>query len=165
MTADNHGLARPAWLSIREAATYLAVGEPTIYRWMKEGRITYRKVGDSTRFLQEDLDAVVRVFPSERDAVKVGRICAACHHDELVEGQIRSTGLVYFKPKKARFWTFQDSSIPVLARMCTRCGAVLAFGDTAKLTALRKPASEVDQEVDQDADQDAGSTAPAVRDE
>src|SRR5262245_32333444 len=40
------------WYSIREAAEYLDVGEPTIYRWMREGKITFRKVGDSTRFWQ-----------------------------------------------------------------------------------------------------------------
>ena len=49
------------WYSIREAAEYLDVGEPTLYRWMREGKMTFRKVGDSTRFWQEDLDSVMQV--------------------------------------------------------------------------------------------------------
>ena len=32
------------WYSIKEAAEYLDVGEPTLFRWMREGKITYRKV-------------------------------------------------------------------------------------------------------------------------
>ena len=55
---------RPDWFTIKEAADYLQIGEPTLYRWMRDGKITFRKVGDSTRFLQEDLDAVVVVHQS-----------------------------------------------------------------------------------------------------
>ncbi|MBV9215996.1 MAG: helix-turn-helix domain-containing protein, partial [Acidobacteria bacterium] len=55
------------WYSIKEAAKYLNVGEPTLYRWMRDGKITYRKVGDSTRFLKQDLDAVVEIYPSAKD--------------------------------------------------------------------------------------------------
>src|SRR6266481_3990117 len=32
------------WFSIKEAAEYLDVGEPTLYRWMRENKITYGKV-------------------------------------------------------------------------------------------------------------------------
>ena len=66
MMADE--IKKSAWYSIKEAAEYLEIGEPTLYRWMRDRKITFRKVGDSTRFLQEDLDAVVEVFHSERDA-------------------------------------------------------------------------------------------------
>ncbi|HEY3860496.1 MAG TPA: helix-turn-helix domain-containing protein [Verrucomicrobiae bacterium] len=125
------------WFSIREAAEALDVGEPTLYRWMREGKITFRKVGDSTRFWQEDLDSVMEVFHSEKDADKAREICPVCHHDDLVEGAVRSTGLNYFIPKKTKFWTLKDSSIPTAARMCARCGAVSWFGDTAKLGSLR----------------------------
>lgn len=127
---------RPQWFTIKDASAYLAVGEPTLYRWMREGRITYRKVGDSTRFLQEDLDALVEIHPSGRDTALARDFCPACHHDELVEGQVRSTGLLYFHPKHTRFWTLHDSNVSVLARMCTRCGMVTQFGDTNKLEAL-----------------------------
>lgn len=127
----------PAWFSIREAAAYLKVGEPTIYRWMRDGRITYRKVGDSTRFLREDLDAVVDVFPSVRDASRAAGFCPACHGPELVEGDLRTTGLVHFQPARTRFWTLKDSSVPVRATMCVRCGMVLLRGDPGKLAALQ----------------------------
>jgi len=30
------------WYSIGEAAEYLAVGEPTLYRWMREDRSTVK---------------------------------------------------------------------------------------------------------------------------
>ena len=131
---------RPQWFTIRDAAAYLAVGEPTMYRWMREGRITYRKVGDSTRFLQQDLDALVRVYPSESDAGQAGEFCPACHHDEMIEGQVRSTGLLYFHPKHTRFWALQESDVPVRARMCARCGMIAQFADAEQVKALQAAA-------------------------
>jgi excisionase family DNA binding protein len=125
------------WYSIREAADYLDVGEPTVYRWMREGKITYRKVGDSTRFWQEDLDSVMEVFHSDKDIDNAREVCPVCRHTELVEGRVRGAGLVYFVPKKTKFWTLKDSFVETEVRMCTRCGALSWFGDTAKLTALR----------------------------
>ena len=132
---------RPQWFSIREAAEYLDVGEPTLYRWMRDGKITVRKVGDSTRFLLEDLDAIVRLIPADRDVNIVREVCPACQGTELVDGDLRSTGLVHFKPKKTKFWTLKDSTIALAAKMCTRCGTVFLVGDTAKLKALREPAA------------------------
>jgi excisionase family DNA binding protein len=129
---------KPRWYSIKEAAEYLDIGEQTLYRWMREGQITYRKVGDSTRFWKEDLDAVMQVFHSEREAVRVRAICPLCHHEELVEGRAQSTGLVYFRPKKSKFWTLKDASVETKACMCTRCGVILWFGDVEKLNALRQ---------------------------
>ena len=128
------------WYSIREAAEYLDVGEPTLYRWMRDGKITFRKVGDSTRFWQEDLDSVMEVSYSTRDVNKAREICPVCRHDELVEGKVRGAGLVYFVPKKTKFWTLKDSFVETDGRMCTRCGAIAWFGDTGKLAKLRLPA-------------------------
>jgi excisionase family DNA binding protein len=125
------------WYSIREAAEYLDVGEPTLYRWMKEGKITYRKVGDSTRFWQEDLDAVMEVFHSAKGLDKAREVCPVCRHDELVEGKVRGAGMVYFVPKKTKFWTLKDSFIETTARMCTRCGTIAWFGNIEKLAQLR----------------------------
>lgn len=125
------------WFTIAEAADYLDVGEPTLYRWMREGKITFRKVGDSTRFWQEDLDSVMQVFHSDKDADKVREVCPICNHDELIEGVVRSTGLNYFAPKKTKFWTLKDSSIATTARMCARCGVILWFGDAGKLAQLK----------------------------
>src|SRR6266478_9072081 len=61
----------PRWYTIKEAAEYLGVTDPTIYRWMRDKLITYRKIGDSTRFLQEDLDNHVQVFRSTKDSESV----------------------------------------------------------------------------------------------
>ncbi len=127
------GAAGPGWFTIREAAEYLQIGEPTLYRWMRDKKITFRKIGDSTRFLKEDLDSFVEVFHSEKDAGRVRESCPLCHHPEFIEGKARSTGLIYFQPKRTKFWTLKDSNIPVAARMCSSCGAVFLFGDTGKL--------------------------------
>ena len=140
--AKDRDTGRPGWFTIREAAAYLQVGEPTIYRWMRDGRMTYRKVGDSTRFLQEDLDAVIEVFPSAKDASRVTDFCPACHHDVLVPGDLRSTGLVSFHPDQTRFWTLKDSSIRMRALVCARCGVVTLKGDSSKLAALRPATPE-----------------------
>jgi excisionase family DNA binding protein len=126
----------PQWFSIKEAAEYLSISEPTLYRWMQDGKITFRKVGDSTRFLKQDLDAVVEVHPSAKELVKVELNCPACHHDEMIEGRLDSTGRSYFIPKKTKFWTLKDSNVETRARMCSRCGYLMLFGDVAKLEAL-----------------------------
>jgi excisionase family DNA binding protein len=128
------------WYTIREAAEQLDVGEPTLYRWMREGKITYRKVGDSTRFWQEDLDAVMQVYHSAKDLEKAREVCPVCRHHDLVEGKARGAGLVYFVPMKTKFWTLKDSFIQTTARMCARCGAISWFGDTDKLGKLRAQA-------------------------
>jgi excisionase family DNA binding protein len=137
MDTEKSTATKPTWFSIREAAEYLDVGEPTLYRWMREGKITYRKVGDSTRFWQEDLDSVMQVFHSEKNLEKAREFCPVCRNTELVEGKVRGAGLVYFVPKKTRFWTLKDSFVDANCRMCTRCGAISWFGDTAKLAKLR----------------------------
>lgn len=134
---NNESPNKMRWHSIKEAAEYLDVGEPTLYRWMREGKITFRKVGDSTRFWQEDLDAVMQVFHSAKDLEKAREVCPVCRHDELLEGRVQGTGLNYFRPKRAKFWTLKDASIATTAKMCARCGAIVWFGDTAKLAALR----------------------------
>ena len=141
------------WYSIGEAAEFLDVGEPTLYRWMREGKITFRKVGDSTRFWQEDLDSVMQVYHSAKDVEKVRTVCPICRHDELVEGKVRGTGLVYFVPKKTKFWTLKDSFVETTALMCARCGAITWFGETGKLAKLRiqkqsKVASELSVAAD-----------------
>lgn len=128
----------PVWFTIREAAAYLQVGEPTIYRWMRDSRITYRKVGDSTRFLQQDLDALIEVFPSTKSPPAATDLCPVCHHDVLVEGNLRSTGLVHFHPTHTRFWTLKDANVSARALMCARCGVISVRGDLAKLTALQR---------------------------
>jgi excisionase family DNA binding protein len=124
------------WYSIKEAAEYLDIGEPTLYRWMRDGIVTYRKVGDSTRFWKEDLDSVMQVFFSKREAERIKAVCPYCHYEELSEGLVQSTGKLYFRPKSPKFWTLKDSYVPIEARMCLRCGGIFQFGDLPKLQTL-----------------------------
>ncbi len=145
METNDSKTPKPKWFSIREAADYLDVGEPTLYRWMREGKMTYRKVGDSTRFWQQDLDSVMQVFHSEKDLDNAREVCPVCRHAELVEGKVRGAGLVYFVPKKTKFWTFKDSFVDTNARMCTRCGSISWFGETSKLAKLRQAKSPSDE--------------------
>jgi excisionase family DNA binding protein len=133
--------APPKWFSIAEAAQYLDIGEPTLYRWMRDGKITYRKVGDSTRFWKQDLDSVMEVRHSDKDLEQVGAVCPACHSPELVEGTVQSSGLNYFKPRKTKFWTFKTSNVDTEAWMCARCGCVTWFGDVEKLASLKQSPS------------------------
>jgi excisionase family DNA binding protein len=139
--ADSLESSKERWYSIQEAAAYLEITEPTLYRWMREKKITYRKVGDSTRFWREDLDAVMQVFHSERSVDDNKTICPICHCNETTEGIFASTGLNYFQPKKTRFWTLKSGNISTSAMMCRRCGAITLFGDTAKLNALHQKAT------------------------
>ena len=125
------------WYTIKEAAAYLNIGEQTLYRWMRDGRITFRKVGDSTRFLQQDLDAMIDVHLSDKDLKQTQQACPVCQHTELIEGSLQSTGMIHFHPKKTKFWVWRDGNIPISSRMCSHCGAVIPFGDLKKLEALR----------------------------
>ncbi len=127
---------RSKWYTIKEAAKYLSIGEPTLYRWMRDGKITFRKIGDSTRFLREDLDSFVQVFPSDKDLEKVKEICPVCHGTEVIQGLFRTTGLNYFKPVKSKFWSMKDSNIKTHAVMCLQCGAITHFGDVKKMNSL-----------------------------
>ena len=134
----------PKWFTIRQAAEYLQVGEPTIYRWMKNSKLTYRKVGDSTRFLQEDLDAMVQVFPAQKEVDHKNLFCNNCGSDEIIEGNIQGTGKIYFKPQKTKFWTFKDSNVKFKAYACLNCSNIQYQVDKNKLIEIRKENSEKD---------------------
>jgi ferredoxin-like protein FixX len=57
----------------------------------------------------------------------------------MAEGTLQSTGRVYFKAKKARFWTFDENMVEVRARVCVECGYIDLYADTSKLKRLVKP--------------------------
>ena len=65
--------------------------------------------------------------------------CLWCESRKLADGQLSSTGRMYFKAKKARFWTFAENMVEVRARVCTECGYVDLYADTARLKRLVKP--------------------------
>jgi predicted nucleic-acid-binding Zn-ribbon protein len=64
--------------------------------------------------------------------------CLWCESGNLAEGRIQSTGRVYFKPGKAKFWALTDSLVEVKARVCVDCGYVDLYADTRKLKKLVK---------------------------
>lgn len=135
--------SKPQWFTIREAASYLQIGEPTIYRWMRDGKITFRKIGDSTRFLQEDLDAVVVVHHSGKNG-SADLKCSSCGSDQLIEGKCQSTGNLYFVPEKAKFWTLKTSTVQMKSKMCKNCGLVVFKGDIDHLSNLLNEEGEQD---------------------
>ena len=96
LTTNEAKESRKQWYSVREAAEYLAVSQPTIFRWMKEGHLSFYKVGGSTRFSQEGLDAVIEKTTGLKEAELIAGRCAACGHSVLVEGRIRGAGRLYF---------------------------------------------------------------------
>lgn len=124
------------WLSIREAAEHLGVSQPTIFRWMKQGTLSFYKVGGSTRFSRESLDLFIEKTTGSREAEATAGRCAACGHEMLVDGRIRSTGKIYFQPEKSRFWTLSDSMVGMHAKACTACGFIQLYADTDKLRRL-----------------------------
>ena len=130
------------WYSIAEAAEYLGISEPTIYRWMKDGFLSFYKVGGSTRFSQEGLDAIIEKTTGRKEAEAAQGRCAACGHGVLIEGHLQGTGKLYFKPSKTKFWVFAESLVPTKAKVCAACGYVQMHADTEKLSRLRPPQTE-----------------------
>ncbi|MHC4591633.1 MAG: helix-turn-helix domain-containing protein [Planctomycetota bacterium] len=128
--------ARPNWLTIPQAAAYLGVSEPTIYRWMKDGLLSFYKVGGGTRFSQDGLDAVIEKTTGRKEAEAATGRCASCGHSILIEGRLQGTGRLYFKPDHTKFWVFDESLVPTKARVCAACGYVQMHADTEKLNRL-----------------------------
>ena len=80
--------------------------------------------------------------PGPQSRRLVAERCLMCNHDQLEEGQVQSTGRVAFKPLKTKFWIWEESSVKVSARMCTRCGYIHMFADTDKLSRLQPESNE-----------------------
>lgn len=124
------------WFSIQEAADYLGVSQPTIFRWMKQGILSFYKVGASTRFVKEGLDAVIEKTTGQREAEAASGRCAACGHSVLVDGKLQGTGSIHFRPAKTKFWVFAEGLVPTRCRVCTACGYIQLHADTSKLKKL-----------------------------
>lgn len=125
------------WYTIKEASEYLSVSQPTIFRWMKEGTLSFYKVGGSTRFSKEGLDAVIDKTTGLKEAEKTAGCCVACGHTTLVEGRIQSTGKLYFKPDKSSFWVLHEAVVPTKAKVCPACGYIQLYADTDRLKKLK----------------------------
>ena len=91
------------WYSIREAAEFLSVSEPTIYRWMKDQTLSFYKIGSSTRFSRDGLDAVIEKTTGRKEAEASAGRCASCGHSILLDGRLQGTGRLYFRPDKTKF--------------------------------------------------------------
>ena len=124
------------WFSIPEACEYLGISEPTLFRWMKKGKISYYKVGNSTRFKKYNMDMVAEKKVSEKEGGLAALRCAVCSNSGLVQGRVRSTGKIYFQPDKAKFFTLHESLINVHAMACRVCGHIQLRADTGKLGKL-----------------------------
>jgi len=127
------------WMTVKEAARYLGVSEPTVFRWMREGALSYFKLGGATRFKRANLDLVARKVTGKEEGEQRMARCAVCGHGYLVPGSVRSTGKLYFAPQRTKFFVLADSMISVEARACPVCGHVEMFADTGKLAKLMRP--------------------------
>ena len=134
--AENEANKKRRWYTVQEAAEYLGVSQPTIFRWMKQGTLSFYKVGGATKFDQEGLDAIIEKNTGLREAETISSRCAACGHSVLVEGRLQGTGKLYFHPSKTKFWVFAESLVPTRSRVCTACGYIQLHADTAKLKRL-----------------------------
>jgi excisionase family DNA binding protein len=143
MSEDSH------WLTTKEAASYLRVSQMTLFRWVKSGKLNSYKLGNAVRFTKEDLEAVAkpslkkeadRDVDGQQETVKKragSECCLMCGHEQLIEGHVQSTGRVAFQPLKTKFWTLQESSVKVVARMCSKCGFMHMFADQEKMETLQ----------------------------
>ncbi len=124
------------WLTVAEAAKHLKVSRPTIFRWMRSGRLSFYKFGNATRFKREDIDQMAQKITAQEDALRAKQKCAVCGHAEFASGSVRSTGRIYFHPDKTRFFVPFESLVPLDAQVCTACGHVQLFADTERLARL-----------------------------
>lgn len=53
----------PAWLSIREAASYLGVGPRLVRRLVREGRLPARRLHGAAHIPKEAIDRILDPFP------------------------------------------------------------------------------------------------------
>lgn len=134
------------WYSIADAAAYLQVSQPTIFRWMKEGVLSFYKVGGSTRFSKEGLDAVIEKTTGQKEAEAAQGRCAACGHSALIAGRLQGAGKLYFKPDKSKFWVFEHSLVPTTARVCSACGFMQLYVETSKLNKLVREGGDGERE-------------------
>jgi len=126
------------WMTVKQAAEYMGVSEPTIFRWMRDGSLSFFKMGGSTRFRRANLDMVARKVTSKEEGRQRAGRCSVCGHSFLLSGSVRSTGKIYFMPKKTKFLVFSESVVNIAAHACPACGHVQMFADTEKLAKLMR---------------------------
>lgn len=62
-----NGMAEQEWFTVGEAADYLRLSKPSIYRLVTQGVLTAHTIGDAgeRRFKRADLDAALRREPKK----------------------------------------------------------------------------------------------------
>jgi len=135
-SVTGEGSPAKRWYSVSEAAEYLDVSQPTIFRWMKAGLLSFFKIGGGTRFTKEVLDAVIEKTTGLKEAEAAAGRCALCGQSGLINGQLEGTGRIYFHPSVTRFWTFEESAVPIKAKVCSACGHIQMLAEVSKLTRL-----------------------------
>ena len=116
---------------------------------MRDGTLSFFKLGGATRFRRENLDLVARKVTGKEEGAQRAARCAVCGHGFLLPGNVRSTGKIYFMPEKTKFFVLSESVVDVTAQACPACGHVEMFADTSKLAKLMK---EKDAEASKQAD-------------
>ncbi len=139
---DSAQESQEKWFTTAEAAEYLGVSQATIFRWMKQGLLSFHKIGKATRFSQEGLDAVISKSTGSTEAEAAAGRCSSCGHNVLVEGTMQGLGRMYFRPDRTRFWTFSEALVPLKVLACAACGHIEMRADTSKLTRLMPESSE-----------------------
>jgi len=132
--------APAAWLSTAEAAKYLGISDPTLFRWIRDRRVISYKVGNATRFKREDLDALVERRQTRRMIAEAPEKCDQCGSKALTTGAVRGSGPfnTYFFPDNAKFLTVNTSEVEVKAYVCLECGHIMMRADLKKLHRLLK---------------------------
>ena len=149
IATDSESSGTEKWYSIPEAAEYLGVSQPTIFRWMKQGTLSFFKVGRTTRFAKESLDAVIEKTTGSKEAEAAAGKCVSCGHTILIEGRVQGTGRLYFRPDKTKFWVLSDSMTEVRAKVCAACGFVQMHADVEKLKKLKPEEQQPDSDEKQ----------------
>jgi excisionase family DNA binding protein len=80
-------------LSVEEVAGYLGVGQVTIYRWCREGRLPCLKIGKSWRVRREALEDFLR--HGERSATLVGQLRSFLEVPDNVIGVTQNLDLLH----------------------------------------------------------------------
>ena len=62
--------------------------------------------------------------------------CVKCGSERLTPGKLQSSGLVGFRPDKAKFFTSKTADTKVKATICLECGFIEMIGDVEKLNKL-----------------------------
>ena len=134
------------WYTTKEACEYLGISQPTIFRWMKDGTLSFYKVGGATRFSREGLDAIIEKNTGSKEAERAAGRCVSCGHNFMVEGRIQGAGKLYFKPGKSGFWVLHEAMVATQARACSACGYIQFYIDADKLKQLKPEQVQIDDD-------------------